>query len=201
MKDLAVSCAAAVTCLLFCAGIGLALAFYVPSVPNSITATIAIVALGLAVGGTIRSRAVMILALVAGIVLACASVDISSPGAMAHVLWWIGTILEWTHIPAALTIFVFGTLWMSERMHKIVVGLIVTTQAITLGCPLMPIIVALKQPHEPNYTAAWSLTAYLYHAYGPLFAVPIFLASVGLAWWVSNAMWIPRLMNRACSVH
>jgi hypothetical protein len=90
-------------------------------------------------------------------------------------------ILDLVHMPLVIGMVLFGaTIWHGE-VYAWVVSIVVILQVATLGCPVMWITRWMKRRHDPDYTGEWSFTAWLYHRYGRLVGVGVFLFFLTLA--------------------
>ena len=90
--------------------------------------------------------------------------------------WYAGHLLDLVHMPFVLALLVFGKPVLNTTVFTAVVTVIVVFQVATLGCPCVAVSAALKRRHDPTYRSRWSFTAWLYNRYGPVVAIPIFVA-------------------------
>lgn len=90
-------------------------------------------------------------------------------------------ILDLVHMPLVIGMVLFGaTIWRGDT-YLWVVSVVVILQVATLGCPVMALTGWMKRRHDPTYRQEWSFTSWLYHRYGRLVGVAVFLFFLALA--------------------
>jgi hypothetical protein len=107
---------------------------------------------------------------------------------MRHLAWDLGVFLDWVHIPGAILLLPFGSLWMPSRIHVHFTAAIASLQTLFLGCPLVVLSTWLRQQYDPYYYRPSSLTFVLYHHFGRSFGVVALAFLLALASIVNRAV-------------
>jgi hypothetical protein len=90
-------------------------------------------------------------------------------------------ILDLVHMPLVIGMVLFGATIWHGAVYTWVVSAVVIVQVATLGCPVMWLTGWMKRKYDPAYQGEWSFTAWLYHRYGRLVGVAVFVFFLALA--------------------
>jgi hypothetical protein len=108
----------------------------------------------------------------------------AGPGAVRRgsIGWWYaGMIVDLVHMPLVIGMVLFGATIWHGAVYAWVVSTVVILQVATLGCPVMWLTRWMKRRYRPDYEAEWSFTAWLYHHYGRVVGVAVFVFFLALA--------------------
>jgi hypothetical protein len=103
-----------------------------------------------------------------------------------------GVWLDRMHLPVVLGVMVLGPLWLPHWLYAVTMALILGSQALILGCPLMLAAHWLRTRYqdEPPYSAG-SFTYWLYRKHGRWVGIPVTVVTFGVGALVLWTMW-PR---------
>ena len=83
-------------------------------------------------------------------------------------------------MPIVIALVVLGAVYFSGPVFVFLLTLMVALQVAVLGCPVMWLTGHLRKVHRPDYEVQWSFTAWLYHRYGRLVGVAVFVSLAAL---------------------
>jgi hypothetical protein len=90
--------------------------------------------------------------------------------------WWhAATIIDLVHMPLVILVVLLGASWWNGPVYVTIVSIGVILQVATLGCPVMALTGWMRRRYDPAYEAPWSFTFWLYHRYGPLTGIAVFV--------------------------
>jgi hypothetical protein len=89
--------------------------------------------------------------------------------------WYAGMVLDLVHMPLVIGLVVFGASIWRGQTYVTVVTIVVIVQVATLGCPVMALTGWMKRRYDPAYAGEWSFTFWLYHRYGRLIGIGVFV--------------------------
>jgi len=95
--------------------------------------------------------------------------------------WYAGMILDLVHMPLVIGLVIMGATWWRGATYIWVVTVVVIFQVATLGCPVMALTGWMKRRHHPDHQQEWSFTFWIYHRYGRLVGIAVFVFFLGLA--------------------
>ncbi len=108
--------------------------------------------------------------------------DGAGSGGRGSVGWWYaGMILDLVHMPLVIGMVIFGASIWAGKVYVTVVTVLVILQIGLMGCPVMFLTRWMKRRYDPTYDGPWSVTVWLFHRYGRLVGIGIFIFLVALA--------------------
>ena len=102
-------------------------------------------------------------------------------GSPDTIVWWhLATAIDVLHMPIVIALVVLGASWFSGPVFVGLLTLMIVLQIAVLGCPVMWLTGQLRKVHDPQYEVRWSVTSWLYHRYGPVVGIGVFVTIAAL---------------------